>query len=228
MSTSAFYAAALTSLRFVEQRNPTGRRFGEDADARWKSFRGHLGMADRIDLLLRDADNEFPGAFGARTAFALKGVSEDEPLGVDWTSLDPPAAEALWRKLVREQQPPGDVRGVLAAIAAAWELTLRPVALPAITPTSRLLLVGPSAVAQAIEAFAANTSALRWSDQVVCIATPPGHRQLAASAAAILRSNRATALHASGDKVSLRGEQTLVESPDAHESDLAAAHALRS
>lgn len=228
MSSRAFYTAALTSLRFVEQRNPTGRRFGEDADARWKAFRGHLGMADRIDLLLRDADNEFPGAFGARTAFALRGVSEDEPLGVDWTSLEPQVAEAMWRKLVREQQPPNDVHGVLGAIAAAWELTLQPVTLPSITPTTKLLLVGPSAIAQGIKAFAGNPGVLRWSDQVVCIATPPAHRQLAASAAAILRSNRATALYAAGDKVSVRGEHVLVESPDAHDDDLATAHALRS
>lgn len=228
MQSRAFYAAALTSLRYVEHRTPTGRRFGEDADARWKSFRGHLTTADRIDLLLRDADVEFPGAFGARTTFALRGVAEDEPFGAEWSALDGATAEAVWRRHVRDEAPPSDVRTLLRAMAAAWEITLEPVLLPTLTPTSRLLVVGPSAIAAVIEAFAAQSSTLRWSDQVVCIATPPAHRQLASNAAAILRSNRATQLHAGGDGIARLGDRVLVESADGHADDLLAARAVRS
>jgi hypothetical protein len=45
---AAYYRAALCCLRFIEQRRPTGRRFGAEADARWASFRGELQGADRI------------------------------------------------------------------------------------------------------------------------------------------------------------------------------------
>ncbi len=120
MPTSSFYSAALSSLRYVEHRSPTGRRFGEDADARWRAFRGHLTTADRIDLLLRDADVEFPGAFGPRTTFALRAVAEDEPFGADWAKLSDPDAEALWRKLVRDGAPPADLGGAIGAIGRAW------------------------------------------------------------------------------------------------------------
>lgn len=51
---SAYYRAALRCLQFVEQRKPTGRRFGPDADARWSQFEGELTTADRIDLMVRD------------------------------------------------------------------------------------------------------------------------------------------------------------------------------
>ncbi|NVL83835.1 hypothetical protein [Escherichia coli] len=66
MNVDAFYEASLRKLRFVEARSPTKRRSGADADALWKSFKGHLTASDRLDLLLRDADIEHGGAFGAR------------------------------------------------------------------------------------------------------------------------------------------------------------------
>src|SRR5690606_36203028 len=64
---------ALTGLRYVEHRAPTSRRFGQDADLHWASFRGHLQDVDRIDLLLRDADAQWPGSLGARRVFNLSG-----------------------------------------------------------------------------------------------------------------------------------------------------------
>lgn len=76
----AYYRGALTGLRHVEARQPTGRRFGAEADARWASFRGDLTTADRIDLLIRDADAQWPGAFGARSVFARRAVAEDVDL----------------------------------------------------------------------------------------------------------------------------------------------------
>jgi hypothetical protein len=40
----------------LRARRPTGRRFGTEADARWNGFHGSLTIADRLDLLVRDAD----------------------------------------------------------------------------------------------------------------------------------------------------------------------------
>lgn len=58
-------------LQYVEQRRPTGRRFGADADARWSSFKGDLETVDRIELMMRDADAEYPASLGARVVYGL-------------------------------------------------------------------------------------------------------------------------------------------------------------
>src|SRR5688572_4289801 len=101
----AFYEASLRALRYVEARSPSKRRFGADADAMWKSFRGHLSAADRIDILLRDADIEYGGAFGARVAFGLRGVAEDDAFGAEWVSLERADADALFRSVCGDAVP---------------------------------------------------------------------------------------------------------------------------
>jgi hypothetical protein len=150
----------------------------------WRTFRGHLTASDRIDLVLRDADAEYPGSFGARVIFALRGVGEDDAFGPTWTHPDPTDADALWRKVVAEP-PPADVPGALAACARAWGLTIRPLDVSGLTPNSRLLIAGPSAIASVAAAFARGRD-LSWSDQVTCVASPPAHRLLAAVCAALL------------------------------------------
>jgi hypothetical protein len=184
MSSVAFYEASLRALRYVEARSPTGRRFGVDADAMWRTFRGHLTASDRIDLLLRDADAEYSGSFGARVIFALRAVGEDDAFGPTWTRPEPTDADALWRKVVSEP-PAADVPATLAACALAWGLTLQLVEVPRFTPNSRVLLAGPSAIASVAAAFASGRD-LAWSDQVTCVASSPAHRQLAAVCAALL------------------------------------------
>jgi len=183
-----FYEASLRALRFVEARSPTRRRFGADADALWRNFQGHLTTADRIDLLLRDADAEYPGAFGARVTFALRGLSEDDAFGPRWERLAASDAEALWRKVTTEP-PPADVPSTLTACAAAWGLSLRPMDVPGITPTARLLVAGPSAIVSVAAAFSLGRD-LAWSDQVTVVATPTAHRHLAALAAALLKATK--------------------------------------
>lgn len=217
----AYYRAALGALRFVEQRQPTGRRFGADADARWSSLKGDLETADRIDLLIRDADAQWPAAFGARTVFAKRAVSEDEPFGADWSPLDTVDAEDLWRGLSKAP-PPASVRDVLVHAARAWELDLAPFDVGSIAPADRIVVAGPSAIASLVEAFSAGRD-LDWADQVTVIATPPAHRQLAALAGALLLSTKPSRIATANTPSAVLGARVLV-SPDAHPADASRAH----
>jgi hypothetical protein len=189
---SAFYRTALLCLRFLEQRSPTGRRFGPDADARWSSFRGDLETSDRIDLLLRDADSEWPRAFAARVVFRLQGIADDEPFGPEWPGLTAVRGEDLWRGLAGEPLP-SDLTTLLDRLAAAWDRPLQRPALPPIRPTTHLLLAGPGAIAATAEHFARATD-LAWSDQVLVLARTPFERQLAALMGALLNSRLPTRL----------------------------------
>ncbi|WP_437602995.1 hypothetical protein WMF28_15335 [Sorangium sp. So ce590] len=213
-----YYTAALRALRFVERRAPTTRRFGSEADAQWGAFRGNLTTADRLDLLLRDADAHWPAAFGARNVFALRAAAEDEAFGAGWSPLDPLDAEELWRKVLAEAPPEG-VRETVLAAASSWDLEFDPPELGTIAPTDKLLVVGPSAVAAVVTAFAADKD-LGWADQVVCVATPPAHRQLAALGAALLNDTKnPTALASPAGKTTISAGRRLVLSSDAAPED---------
>lgn len=194
----AYYAAALAVLRFVEARAPSNRRFGKDADALWKSFAGGLTTADRIDIMLRDADAAWPGAFGARSAFGLWAVAEDDAFGAHWTSLDPMEGERTWKQAqqANESTTPGEAIG---AIDSAWNTTVGTASLPALGPSTKLLLGGRSAIAAAIKAFTAD-DALSWDTQVVVVADEPSERQLAAAATAILNLTKPTVLRGSDER----------------------------
>ena len=217
---------ALRLLRFVEMRRPTGRRFGADADARWGDFKGDLETVDRIELLIRDADAEWPGAFGARTTYALRSLAEDEPFGAAWEGIDPIEAEDLWRHVVADA-PPADAGDALRAIALTWGIALGAAELGEVSATDRLVVAGPSAIAAAVEAFAGGTD-LDWAEQVIVVATPPAHRQLAAAAGALLNTKGPTRLfandEAAGAKVPV-GPRLLV-SADADPDDHSAARRL--
>ena len=230
MNTHAYYRAALVGLRYVETRRPTGRRFGADADARWSRFAGDLTTSERLDLLIRDADAQWLRAFGARTVFALEGVAEDEAFGPDWKSLERIDASDLWRSA-----PPAgasdDGERALAAAASAWGLSLNvrdafethfstPVG-----PADRLLVAGPSAIAATLRAFIGQDD-LDFSDQVVVVATPPAHRQLAALVSALVNSPRGTVLRLASHPSVLDRDHRLVASADADPGDLASATAL--
>jgi hypothetical protein len=203
MSALPFYEASLRALRYIEARSPTGRRFGPDADAMWRTFRGHLTAADRIALLLRDADVEYPGAFGARVAFDLRGVGEDDAFGSSGRHLAPTDADALWRRVLAEPAPTA-APTALSACAAALGISIRPLVFPKLTPNTRLLLAGPGAIASAVAAFSAERD-LAWSDQVTCVATPPSHRQLAVLSAALLGA-KATVLFAAAQALATGAE----------------------
>ena len=215
----AFYEASLRALRYVEARSPTGRRFGADADAMWRTFRGHLTATDRIDLLLRDADAEYPGAFGARVAFALRGVGDDDAFGSSWEHPTPVDADALWRRVVGEP-PPTDMAAAVHACATALGIPLQPFALPRLTANTRLLLAGPSAIAAVAVAFARERD-LGWADQVTCVASPPAHRQLAVLSAALLGAKPTVLLGANTSPAPLVAFGERLAADDADASDRA-------
>jgi hypothetical protein len=209
-----YVEGALRLLQFVEARRPTGRRFGADADARWGSFRGDLETVDRIELMIRDADAEWPGGFGARAVFAMQGVAEDEPFGSQWEGLDPVAAEELWRR-VKAEPAPASAAAVLGAIARAWGVALAAPPSVAVAPTDVLVVAGASAIAAVIEAFAAG-AAVDWAEQVVIVASSPAARQLAAAGTALLNATRPATIVAATDAVVVvvkRGARLLVPVP---------------
>jgi hypothetical protein len=214
-----YYTAALRALRFIELRTPTTRRFGSEADARWGAFHGNLTTADRLDLLLRDADAHWPAAFGARNVFALRAAAEDEAFGAEWLPLDPVDADDLWRTVLAEP-PPAGVRETLVAAAASWELKLGAFDAGTIADTDKLLVVGPSAVAAVVAAFAAGKD-LDWADQVICVATLPAHRQIAALGAALLGVTKPTVLALPAGKTPISKGRRLVVSNDAAPEDTA-------
>ena len=218
-----YVEGALRLLQYVETRRPTGRRFGVDADARWTAFRGDLETVDRIELMIRDADAEWPGGFGARVVYALPGVPEDEPFGSQWEGLDPVAAEELWRRL-KSAAAPATVTATLHAIATAWGVALAKHPLEPIASTDHLVVVGASAIAATIEAFAAGT-ALDWADQVTVIADGPAARQLAAAGTALLNAPRSARVFASTETVTLAKHTRLVVSADADPTERTAAEA---
>lgn len=215
----SYYAAALTALRYAEERSPTGRRFGKDADAAWRGFKGSLTATDRIDLLLRNADGQWRDAFGARSVYALRAVAEDEPFGPEWEPLSTRAAEKLWRE-INDAEAPRTVKAALRDCAAAWELTLKKVVLEELRPTTQLLLVGPSAVA-AYAAHFAEESSLTWSRQVQCIATPPAHRQLAFLAGALVNSTQPAQVFTAEEFAKRKKPRLVVVSSDADPADAA-------
>lgn len=192
----AYYRAALRGLRFVEHRAPSGRRFGADADALWKGFAGRLNASDRIDLLLRDADTEWPGAFGARATFGLRAMAEDEAFGAEWESLDGHAAAKLWAEI--DAQAPADAATVLREVCQAWELAVAPFEVGSLDPTLRIAVSGASAIVATILAFDARSD-LAWSRQVVVVTDRPAERQLGALAVALLDASSATTIRGAAE-----------------------------
>lgn len=218
----SYYAAALAALRFVEARRPTKRRFGPDADATWAAFRGDLGSSARIDLLLRDADAQWPGSFGARLPYSLAALAADEPFGVAWIPLDDVDAEELWRRVVAAPAP-STVRDALVRVAEAWGITLSPFDVGPIGAADKLVVVGPSAIASTIDAFSRGAD-LDWNDQVFVVATSPAHRQLAILGAALVNASKATRLvNTDGPSTQVPRGARLIASGDAAAGDRSAA-----
>jgi hypothetical protein len=219
---TSYYRGARITLHFVETRRPAGRRFGAEADARWKAFAGGLTATARLDLLIRDANAEWPGAFGARSVFKLDQVAEDDAFGAEWPGVEGVWAEQLWREAAPKVSSPAEA---FEALAASWKLSLRPAKLPTkVDAAERLYVAGPSAIAQLAQHFAAHSD-LDWASQVTCVATPPGHRQVAAFAAAVADASKPAALLSAAELGKLPKGVTAICSDDAAADDRAAVQA---
>lgn len=222
--TRSYYQAALAGLRFVESRQPSQRRFGDNARALWSEFRGDLTDADRIDLMLRDADVQWPGAFGAQTVFEAEGVAEDDAFGPEWEGLDAVDSAELLREVERTPAA-ADAVGALSAAASAWGLTLSPMDAPAVGASDHFVVVGPSAVTAMMRAFA-DSCDLDWVDQVTCVASSPTHRQIAALAGGLLSISKRARIFTSQRLMPMKPGSKLVTSPDADAADVAVAQKL--
>jgi hypothetical protein len=222
-----YYRGALRGLRFVEARRASSRRFGAEADARWSRFKGGLMQIDRMELLLRDADAEWPSAFGAHGVFSLGYSGDDEPFGPEWPSLVPQRAAKLWTEEMGEALAANEAKlsHALARIADAWELSLGKLSTPDVGPNDRLLVVGPTAILAVARAFEAG-KALSLTEQVTVVATPAAHRQLGFFLTAAFDQRAATRVLSAVELAAFKLPKAirLIESKDAHTEDLAAAH----
>lgn len=188
----SFYQASLVGLRLLEQRGQGRSRFGADADALWQGFSGHLTATDRIDLLLRDASMTWAAAFAPARVFGFPGLADDEPFGPDWRGVDEILAKRLWKAAASEPLPRWEA--ALDQALTAWGLEVTPSEPPeALSPATRVLVVGPSAVAGAIRLFAGRED-LRWSEQVVVVASAPAARHLAGLGALLVSGQGPTRL----------------------------------
>ncbi len=182
---ATFYEAAVLGLRALDARETSPRRFGVDADARWGQFAGALGAGDRVDVLLRDAAGTWGAAFSPSECFGFFGLADDEPFGPDWGGMDDRAA----KRLLTEPDAPV----TLEHIAYGLGVKTARVPVPAISPSTKLVVAGGAAIVSVAKVFAENTG-LSWTDQVVVVANKAAWRQLAGLAAVLLGARGRTAL----------------------------------
>lgn len=188
----SFYRAALLVLRFLEQRSGQRRTFGADANARWRSFAGHLTLGDRIDLAILDASRRqgtatAGAAFSAARVFQLKTLADDEPFGPDWPGLGDDESRRLWAEA--EGAEAATWQPVLEQAWSAWGLAPAGAApdTAGISPATRVLTSGPTAL-QALAVRYAASETLRWSERVAVLAERPGERHVAGLIAALVGS----------------------------------------
>ncbi len=182
---AAFYDAAVLGLRALDAREPTARRFGADAEARWAQFAGALGAGDRLDILLRDAAGAWGAAFSPSECFGFFGLADDEPFGPDWAGIDDHVAKRL---LAGPEEP-----ATLAHLAAMLGVHEAPVQVPPLTTSTKLLVAGGAALLAVAKTFADNP-ALSWTDQVVAVGERGAPRQLAGLAAVLVGARARTVI----------------------------------
>lgn len=187
---SAFYAAGMLGLRALDARERHARRFGTDADTRWAQFAGSLGAGDRLDLLLRDASGTWGVAFSPSECFGLFGLAEDEPFGPDWGCIDDTSAKRLFAATLAPVSFP--------QVAATLGIETSPIELPRLTPSTKLVVAGGSAILSVASAFSEDAT-LSWTDQIVVIADDPACRQLAGLAAVVLGARGRTVVVRTGE-----------------------------
>lgn len=180
-----FYAAAVLGLQALDSRERAPRRFGADADARWSQFAGALGAGDRLEILLRDAAGTWGSAFSPSECFGFFGLADDEPFGPDWVGI----TDHVAKRLFSEPEAPATLEHVAYLLGVKG--TVVPV--PPITPSTKLVVAGGTALVSVAQVFGDNR-ALSWTDQVAVVAARPEWRQLAGLAAVLLGARGRTAL----------------------------------
>jgi hypothetical protein len=210
----SFYRAAHLGLRVLDERGAR-RRFGADADARWKQFRGDLNDADRLNLLQRDASTVAPLAFAPREVFSLTGLSVEDAFGPVW----PGSRAGLAGDLLRaERSDASDPLQWFEAAVAQWPGSppaLDGSSLPKILPSTRLVFAGLGALRALVTHFAAQRGSLDLADQLLLVSDRPAERQLFGLAAVFLgtpNAPRALVPSASKERVRALGVTRL----DAH------------
>ena len=156
----------------------------EPADARWRSFQGHLGLSDRLNLLIRDAAVTWTSGFSPAIVFGLSCLASDEPFGPDWTALAEHEAKQLWSD---------SSRPTLALLLEMLEIATGDVDLPRVSAATQLVVAGGVATRAVADHFAAHRE-LSWSDQVLVVASGPAVRQCAGLVAALLEAQGPTRL----------------------------------
>lgn len=188
-SVRLFYRAAAVGLRALDQRG-VRRRFGREADERWKQLRGDMTAADRFELLLKDASVAFPLAFAPRDVFAIPGLLREDPFGAAWAG--PP--QGLATSLLREEADvPADPVAAFDLAARTWEVSPKPfdvTALPRIGPPTQVVAAGLGALRALVLHFAAHRSGLDLAEQVLFVADAPAERHLFGIAALLLGATR--------------------------------------
>ena len=179
-------------------------------------------------MLVRDADLEWPGAFGARRVFGLEGVAEDDAFGAGWEGISSSVAQELIAAHALRALP-----DVATWLDAAFTAARRPrMALestqldPAsLRPNARFVAVGASAVAALVLAFAGRQD-LDLGQQVAVISDDPFARQLGASAPVALATGTPATLFGTHElreahPDELRGWKgaLLIASPESDELD---------
>jgi hypothetical protein len=142
-------------------------------------------MGDRIDILLRDAAGTWGAAFSPSECFGFFGLADDEPFGPDWNGIDDHSA----KRLLAEPDAPA----TFGHIAIGLGVKAGSVSVPHITPSTKLVVAGGTAIVSVATVFAEN-KALSWTDQVVVVADKPAWRQLAGLAAVLLGARGRTVL----------------------------------
>jgi hypothetical protein len=227
-----FYRAGALGLRALQDRGLSAERFGVEATARFRAFKGELRDNHRLDLALRDGAANHPLAFAARSVFAIPGLAADEPFGPDWVSLPQSKALPILREL--DGPSPQDVSApigrLLSTLADIWGLapqTLEAAQVASIQPASRVIAAGSGAII-AIAEHMAGKSELAFADQVLVVTSLPALRQLAGIAAALAGSRRSPATVAlrTDKRAQFDHAALLLVSPDALPADAAEARAL--
>jgi len=182
----------LIGLRVLDAQEGRGRRFGDDADALWDNFKGHLHLGNRIELLLRDAAVTWGAAFSPARAYRLPSVAQDEPFGPDWPGLEGNLGRRLWNEAleVHPSDPAAEFDRMMTAldVRAAGAPTIGEV-----SSATRILASGLSALGALVREFRGRPN-LEWSEQVVVVSDEAAERQLAGLAAVLFEASRATRL----------------------------------